>query len=296
MSWMGKIDFRLPPRRVGVVAKPANPDAVALGGSLLAELRRRGVEGVVDAESADALGVTSGLPRASLGREVDVVFVLGGDGTFLSVTRDCPASTPVAGINLGTLGFLTEHAPETTFSLLEAVLEGNVVVEQRDRLIVEVEGSAGVDSHLILNDVVVTKAALARIVTILVEVDGEFLSRYRGDGLVVSTPTGSTAYNLSAGGPIVHPRLPALLITPICSHTLTNRPMAVPLHSRVRVWLEQGDAEVYVTLDGQVGFPYSPGMQVSVLPDAEPLSLIRDPRNSFFSILHHKLKWGERGT
>lgn len=293
---MGTDRFHFPPRRVGVAVKPTSPDAVALGARLLEELARRGVEGVVDADSARVLGVAPGPERAVLGHEVDVVIVLGGDGTFLSVTRGCPASTPVAGINLGTLGFLTEHAPERTFALLDEILSGRIQIEARDRLAVTVSGAAGSRSFLVLNDVVVNKAALARIVTISVRVDGELLSRYRGDGLVVSTPTGSTAYNLSAGGPIVHPGLPALLVTPICSHNLTDRPLAVPLRCRVEVSLEQGDAEVYVTLDGQLGFPFAPGMRVDVLPSEQPLSLIRDAGSSFFAILHHKLKWGERGS
>jgi len=286
--------FRLPPQRVGVVVKATNPDAVALGLKVLAELAARGVAGIVDTESAPSLACEPGPPRALLGREVDVVIVLGGDGTFLSVTRGCPTSVPVAGINLGTLGFLTEHAPEQTFTLLDEILAGRVAVEQRERLRVEVTGGNGERSYLVLNDVVITKAALARIVTIVVEIDGEFLTRYRGDGLILATPTGSTAYNLSAGGPIVHPGLSSLLITPICSHTLTDRPLAVPVSSQVRATLEEGESEVYLTLDGQRGFPFVPGMSVVVSRSDEPLSLIRERSSSFFSILHHKLKWGER--
>ena len=286
--------FRQPPRRVGVVVKASNPDAVALGLRVLAELAGRGVEGVVDAESSPVLGVPPGPPRALLGREVDAVIVLGGDGTFLSVTRGCPTGVPVAGVNLGTLGFLTEHAPARTFALLDEVLSGQIEVELRERLLVEVAGGSGERAYQVLNDVVITKAALARIVTIAVDVDGEFLTRYRGDGLILATPTGSTAYNLSAGGPIVHPGLSSLLITPICSHTLTDRPLAVPLTSRVRACLEAGEAEVYLTLDGQRGFPFSPGMSVTVSRSSEPLSLVRERSSSFFSILHQKLKWGER--
>ena len=282
------------PHRVGVVVKTSNPDAVALGRRLLHELSLRGVAGVVDSESAPALDVAPGPPRALLGREVDVVIVLGGDGTFLSVTRGCPTSVPVAGVNLGTLGFLTEHAPERTFDLLDEVLAGRAEIEQRERLHVEVAGGNGERTYQVLNDVVITKAALARIVSIAVDIDGEFLTRYRGDGLIMATPTGSTAYNLSAGGPIVHPGLSSLLITPICSHTLTDRPLAVPLASRVRAYLEAGEAEVYLTLDGQRGFPFTPGMSVAVSRSDEPLSLIRERSSSFFSILHQKLKWGER--
>jgi len=282
------------PQRVGVAVKVSSPDAVALGRRLLAELNRRGVEGVVEAESAVALGAALGPPRSALGGEVDVVLVLGGDGTFLAVTRGCPTRTPVAGINLGTMGFLTEHAPDRALDLLESVLVGEVEVEQRDRLCVAVESSSRVSGQFALNDVTISKSAPARVLTILVEVEGEFLSRYRADGLILSTPTGSTAYNLSAGGPIVHPALEALLITPICTHDLSNRPLAVPLTLPVTAWVEAGAEDVYVTLDGQIGLPLQPGVKVTVSRADQPLSLIREPSSSFFAILHKKLKWGER--
>jgi NAD+ kinase len=254
----------------------------------------RGVAAFADAESATALGVEAGPYRAELGRHVDAVMVIGGDGTFLSVTRGCPTSTPVAGINMGTLGFLTEHASGRALALVDELLAGSVLVERRDRLHVVVgDGHAPQEFH-VLNDVVINKAALARILVINVEVEGEHLSRYRADGLILATPTGSTAYNLSAGGPIVHPGLSALLITPICPHTLTNRPLAVPLESHVRVWVEIGDEGVYLTLDGQVGLPLTAGLAVRVSKSTQPLSLIRERGASFFSILHQKLKWGER--
>lgn len=290
---MNRASFAAAPRRVGVVVKPGSAEAVELGKRLLDELGRRGVEGVSDQESARVLGVAPVSPRATLGEHADVLIVLGGDGTFLSVTRDCPARTPVAGINLGTLGFLTEHAPDAAFELLDTILAGRATIERRDRLKVRVENGPE-RAFQVLNDVVITKAALARIVTIWIEVEGEFLTRYRADGLILATPTGSTAYNLSAGGPIVHPALGALLITPICSHTLSNRPLAVPLSFSVRVGVEPGEAELYLTLDGQVGLPMHPGMRVLVFPGAEPLSVIREPDASFFSILHRKLKWGDR--
>lgn len=274
--------------------KLSSPEAIAVGKQILRELARRGVEGVADAESASALGVSPGPVRAELGHHVDAVIVLGGDGTFLSVTRGCPTATPVAGVNMGTLGFLTEHRREKALSLVEDLLSGHVSIEQRDRLQVIVGDSGERQEFLVLNDVVINKAALARILTINVEINGEFLSRYNADGLILATPTGSTAYNLSAGGPIVHPGLGAMLITPICSHTLRDRPLVVPLDRRVRVWVDSGDQEVYLTLDGQVGMPLPAEARVEVSAATEPLSLIRDRTASFFSILHQKLKWGER--
>ena len=291
---MGRPKFHLPPARVGLAVKLSSPEAIALGRDILRKLAGHGVEGVVDAESASALGVRPGPVRAELGRHVDAVVVLGGDGTFLSVTRGCPTATPVAGVNLGTLGFLTEHSREKAFSLIDDLLSGDVSIEQRDRLQVVVGDGAESQEFLVLNDVVINKAALARILTINVEVNGEFLSRYNADGLIFATPTGSTAYNLSAGGPIVHPGLGAMLITPICSHTLRDRPLVVPLDRRVRVWVDSGDQEVYLTLDGQHGMHLPINAVVEISAAKEPLSLIRDRTASFFSILHKKLKWGER--
>jgi NAD+ kinase len=291
---MTAVETNLKLSRVGVVVKVTSPPAIELGREVLALFAARGVATIADAESAAALGVEAGPYRAELGRHVEAVVVIGGDGTFLSVTRGCPTSTPVAGINMGTLGFLTEHTSARALALVDELIAGDVLVERRDRLRVVVgEGDASQEFQ-VLNDVVINKAALARILVINVEVEGEHLSRYRADGLILATPTGSTAYNLSAGGPIVHPGLSALLITPICPHTLTNRPLAVPLEHHVRVWVETGDEGVYLTLDGQVGLPLTAGLVVRVCKSPQPLSLIRERGASFFSILHQKLKWGER--
>lgn len=291
---MDKAEIRVPPRRVGVAVKVTSPEAVRLGIEVMTELRRRRVEGVADRESAAALGVPAGPPRAELGGAVDVVLVLGGDGTFLSASRGCPAGTAVAGINLGTLGFLTEHAPSETFQLLDSICSGSVVVEHRARLQAVVSNGRQRWEMLALNDVVVTKSALARILNIRVMVGGEMLTHLRSDGLILATPTGSTAYNLSAGGPIVHPCLDAMLITPICSHGLTHRPVVAPLNLPVKVWVEDDHGGGYLTVDGQLGVPLPSGVQVEIGPSPEPLAVIREPSSSFFSILHHKLKWGER--
>lgn len=288
--------LRLPPKKLGLVVKTSSPQAIALGGQVLANVRQKGVEVVVDAQSAPYLGVPKGPSRASLGREVDAVLVLGGDGTFLSVTRGCPATTPVAGVNLGTLGFLTEHPADRVWELVDDLVAGNVQCEKRDRLLCRVEGEDKPQEFLVLNDVVIAKGTLARILTIDVEVEGEFLSRYRADGLILASPTGSTAYNLSAGGPIVHPELPALIITPICSHTLSNRPLVVPLSFSVAVRVHPGDEDVFLTLDGQYGMPLNARHTVHVLPGGEPLWLVRPAHASFFAILHDKLKWGDWGS
>jgi len=283
-------------RRVGVVLKHSSSDAVELGRQLLVELERLGLEPVLDQESARALGTGNGVERSALASEVDLVVVLGGDGTLLSVARGDLGGTPILGINMGTLGFLTEHPAESLFPMLHAVLDGRASHEKRERLAVSVK-SPGREpiERAVLNDVVVNRSALARIVVVSVHVNAEFVSRYRADGLIVATPTGSTAYNLSAGGPILYPTLGVILVTPICPHTLTNRPIALSLESVVELRLESRSEEVYLTLDGQEGFPLTPRDLVTIRRCDEPMLLITEPRRSYFQILNRKLKWGERG-
>jgi NAD+ kinase len=282
-------------QRVGVVLKHSSADAVELGRQLLGELERLGIQWRIDAESAAALACGGGIERAELASRVDLVVVLGGDGTLLSVARGSLGDTPVLGINMGTLGFLTEHPAESLFEMLHAVLEGRASCERRERLAVEVltPGREPV-VRAVLNDAVVNKSALARIVVLSVHVNEEFVSRYRADGLIVATPTGSTAYNLSAGGPILYPTLDVILVTPICPHTLTNRPIALSLGSVVEIRLESRSEEVYLTLDGQEGFPLTPRDLVRIRRSEEPLLLITEPSRSYFQVLNRKLKWGDR--
>ena len=282
--------------RVGVVLKDSSSEAEDLGRQLLVELERLGLETIVDRESAPVIGAEEGPERDQLPALVDLVIVLGGDGTLLSVTRGDLEGTPVLGINLGTLGFLTEHPAETLFPVLHAALDGSAAVEERERFSVEVH-TPGRDTtrHNVLNDVVINKSALARMILLSIHVDGQFVTRFRADGLIVATPTGSTAYNLSAGGPILYPTLNALVITPICPHTLTNRPIVLPLDAVVDVRLESLSEEVYLTLDGQQGFPLTPRDLVRIRRCPQPVRLITDRERSFFQILHRKLKWGERG-
>jgi len=281
---------------VGVVLKHSSGDAVELGRRLLAELERRGLECRIDAESATTLGSGQGIERTELASRVDLVVVLGDDGTLLSVARGALGGTPVLGINMGTLGFLTAHPAESLFPTLDTVLAGNASFERRERLEVEVlNPDRDTITRAVLNDVVVNKSALARIVVLSVFVNEEFVSRYRADGLIVATPTGSTAYNLSAGGPILYPTLDAILVTPICPHTLTNRPIALPLDSMVEIRLESRSEEVYLTRDGQEGFPITPRDLVRIRRSDEPLHLITEPSRSYFQILNRKLKWGDRG-
>lgn len=283
-------------RRVGVVLNTSSAEATELGDRLIRELEARGLHAVLDRESGSAFGLESDIARASLARHVDLIVVLGGDGTMLSVTRGELGTTPVLGINMGYLGFLTEHTDEELFPMVDTVLNGQATIQRRERLSVTVEMPGGNRlTHFVLNDAVVNKSAVARMVTLSVHVDGELLSRFRADGLIVATPTGSTAYNLSAGGPILYPTLDVIVVTPICPHTLTNRPIVLDLDSVVEVRLESRSEEVYITLDGQEGFPLTTHDVVRIQRCAEPVHLVEQTSRTYFQVLHRKLKWGERG-
>jgi NAD+ kinase len=283
-------------RRVGVVIKTTSTEATELGEKLLDELARLDVDAVVERETAAALKVDGEVDREELPSQVDLVVVLGGDGTLLSVTRGAINGTPILGINMGTLGFLTEHPAESLFPMLHAAIEGRAATVRRERLLVTVE-TPGRDpsTHCVLNDAVINKSALARMLDLSVHVNDALVSRFRADGLIIATPTGSTAYNLSAGGPILYPNLGVIVVTPICPHTLTNRPLVLSLDSKVEMRLEKQSEEVWLTLDGQQGFPLSTEDVVRIERCQDPVLLITDRDRSYFQILHRKLKWGERG-
>ena len=283
-------------RRVGVVLKTTSTEAIELGKKLLDELTRLDLEAVVESESAAALNANGDVDREELPSQVDLVVVLGGDGTLLSVTRGAINGTPILGINMGTLGFLTEHPAESLFPMLHAAIEGRAATVRRERLLVTVE-TPGRDpsTHCVLNDAVINKSALARMLDLSVHVNEALVSRFRADGLIIATPTGSTAYNLSAGGPILYPNLGVIVVTPICPHTLTNRPLVLSLDSKVEMRLEKQSEEVWLTLDGQQGFPLSTEDVVRIERCQDPVFLITDHNRSYFQILHRKLKWGERG-
>jgi NAD+ kinase len=285
-----------PIHRVGVVLKTTSPEAAEVGNQLLAKLESLGLEAVIDRESARVLGREDEVERKDLPGLVELIVVLGGDGTLLSVTHGELCGTPILGINMGTLGFLTEHPAENLLPMLHAVLDGRARTVRRERLKVTVETPGGeAVTHCVLNDAVVNKSALARILVLSVHVNGSFVSRFKADGLIIATPTGSTAYNLSAGGPILYPNLEAVVVTPICPHALTNRPIVLSLHAEVEVRLESHSEEVWLTLDGQQGFPLSNHDLVRIEHCHDPVYLITDPDRTYFQILHRKLKWGERG-
>jgi NAD+ kinase len=225
--------------------------------------------------------------------------VLGGDGTLLAASQLLDERMiPVLGVNFGSLGFLTDVALSELYPALEGLLAGSLAYEDRRLLQASVTrpGQPDAEQHA-LNDVVITKAALSRIIELDVSIDGVFVSAFRADGLIISSPTGSTAYNLAAGGPILHPALPAVLLTPICPHMLSNRPLVVRDESRIEVRLrEADDSLVHITFDGQQGFPLSAKDAVSVTRSTRVLRLVRAPARNYYEVLRTKLKWGEQAA
>lgn len=282
-------------RRVGLVAKSGSAPALRLAGSLERALQKRGRRIVYEADTADALSRRGGVSRDRIGRLCDLVLVLGGDGTLLSVARSAPSRTPLLGINVGLLGFLAGLPQEEVLRRLDEVLAGQFREDRRRRLDVTVGRGPHHGTYRVLNDAVLNREALARIATFSVELDGRPVAELRADGVIVSTPTGSTAYNLSAGGPILHPALPAIVITPICPHTLAQRPLVVPAATRIRLGVmgpQRRDGGVYLTLDGQEGFPIMAGIPVDVQSSASSVTLLRSPESDHFDQLSEKLSWG----
>ena len=283
--------------RVGIVAKPDAAGAAEALGRLLGWLAGRGVPVVLEKETA-GLAPAAPLPTArksDLASQVDLLIVLGGDGSLLSMARAIgDLGVPILGVNLGDLGFLTATTLDEMLPAVEAALAGRMAIDERMLLSARhVRGSTLVGEHTALNDVVVTKSAMSRIINLRVSVEGEYATAYRADGLIVSTPTGSTAYCLSAGGPILFPTMDAFVLVPIASHTLTNRPIVLPATRRIEVTL-MTDQEVMLTIDGQVGVPLRQHDVVEIAKASGRVRLVRFPRTDFFSVLRTKLKWGER--
>jgi NAD+ kinase len=281
--------------RVGLVAKTDAPAAVVV--AMLDWLGAHQVAVVVEKETA-TLAPASTAPvatKAELPSLVDLIVVLGGDGTLLSMARAVgELGVPLLGVNVGGLGFLTATTLDEMVPAVEAALGGRMAVEERMLLRAEaIRRGQVIFDHVALNDVVITKSAMSRIINLAVSVESQYATAYRADGLIISTPTGSTAYSLSAGGPILFPVMDAIVLTPIASHTLTNRPIVLPGTHRVEVTLET-DQEVMLTLDGQVGQPLHAGDVVAVAKAPARIRLLRFPHKDFFGVLRTKLKWGER--
>jgi len=283
------------PKIVGLVVKRQRPEAAALAVTLASYLRERGAKVLVEQEMATLPEVTV-VDKPTMVRTADLIVVLGGDGTLLGVARLAGArELHVLGVNLGGLGFLTEVSTRDAVPALERVFAGDYQVDRRTTLAVRVlrEGNV-VASSQVLNDAVINKSALARIIDLHTSVDGEYLCVYKADGLIVATPTGSTAYSLSAGGPLVGPGVAVILLAPICPHTLTLRPLVVADTSVVTVQLRAPDQEVFLTLDGQEGIPLRDGDVVEIARSPHIVALVRTVARSVLGVLRDKLHWGER--
>jgi NAD+ kinase len=285
-----------PVRTIGIFARPRRADLTDVVRPLLEWLSRRGFRALYDTETAESLrDGNDGLTREDLAAESDLLLVLGGDGTLLAAAREAgPRGIPILPINLGSLGFLTSFTLEELYPALEETIAGHLAASERVMLAASLvrEGQV-VESQLVLNEAVVTKGALARMIEIELSIDDDFVCRYRADGLIVATPTGSTAYSLSAGGPIVHPSVESIIVTPICPHTLTDRPLVFGDCCNVEMRLRGAAESVYLTLDGQKGVLMQSEDRVSLSRAKQRLKLIQPHRKSYYEILRSKLKWGE---
>jgi NAD+ kinase len=283
-------------RSVGVCLKPNQPHLAGMVKDLQAWLVERGIEVVLGPQAATVTG-SSITVRSEVVEKVDLMIVLGGDGTLLAVARAIGSRpVPILGVNLGTLGFLAETSSDELFDALEEVLAGGYLVEARMRLEVEVERDGEcIGQFLALNDAVLARTALSRMVDLDVRADGAAVATYHADGLIVSTPTGSSAYSLSAGGPLMLPGVEAIVITPICPHTLAQRPLVLPQNCNIEVQHhDPRDGDVQLTVDGQVGTELSEGDLVRIRHSDHPTHLLVPPGRSRFDVMRAKLRWGER--
>jgi NAD+ kinase len=283
------------PRIVGLVVKRNRAEAENLARVVAARLRARGVEVLVEPAMADIEGARR-VEKPAMVATADLVIALGGDGTLLSVARLVgPRELRVLGINLGGLGFLTEVSMAEALAAIDRVFAGECRLDHRTTLAVRVRRAGGlIAASQVLNDAVINKSALARIIDLRTSVDGEYLCVYKADGLIVATPTGSTAYSLSAGGPVVHPAVGVTVLSPICPHMLTQRPLVVSETALIEVELHAADQEVVLTLDGQEGIPLADGDVVEIAKSPHTVALVRTGGEGFLSVLRKKLHWGER--
>ena len=284
-------------QNVAIFAKVHDPRCLGIASDLINWLEEKGCTPLAEPQLTRQLGYPTSLSEAEIRNQAELVVVLGGDGTLISVARLFSGrDVPILGVNLGSLGFLTEITVEELYTRLEKVLEGNPRVSERMMLEVTLhrEGQQIEKCH-VLNDMVINKGALARIVDLETKVNRHFLTTYKADGLIISTPTGSTGYSLSAGGPIIHPLMSCIVITPICPHTLTNRPIVVTDESVISITVASSfDEKVYLTLDGQVGFKLMQGDSIEVRKALKTTALVMSKDRDYFEVLRTKLKWGER--
>lgn len=291
--------------KIGILTKPHRSDEIrSILHNLLPWLRERGHSYFLDADGARTVPGEKAWEKSEIADRADLLLVLGGDGTLLSAARtvaerQVPTETespgiPILGVNLGSLGFLTEVQASELFEVLENTLRGNYQTDARMMLKTRVirHGRAVTESH-VLNDVVINQGSKVRLIEFDIYMDALFVTALKGDGVIFSTPTGSTAYNLSAGGPIVYPEMEGIIMTPICPHTLTHRPLVLPGHARIEILIKKGES-VTSTFDGQVDFPLIAGDLVEITKSPAVTHLIVYPERNYFEVLRDKLKWGDR--
>ncbi|HWR58301.1 MAG TPA: NAD(+)/NADH kinase [Thermodesulfovibrionales bacterium] len=284
-------------KKIGIICKTGRQEPLELLTGLLPWLKQKGVDVFVDLEVAQTLNI-KGYSRSEIPGLSEIVIVLGGDGTLLSVARlVCEEGIPILGVNLGGLGFITEVQVAEIYKAMERILSGKCVVEDRLMLSASVQRHGErIADYTVLNDVVINKGALARIIEMETYVDRAYVTTFRADGLIVSSPTGSTAYCLSAGGPILYPTSDCICLTPICPHTLTNRPIVLQDNAVVEISLKSVAEDVILTLDGQVGFSLRQNDVVVVGKSPFKTRLMIPYERDFFQVLRTKLGWGERAS
>ncbi|MCX8031229.1 MAG: NAD(+)/NADH kinase [Thermodesulfovibrionales bacterium] len=282
-------------KRIGIICKKGKEEAIEIVRDFLSYLRKKEVEVFIDSEIAHFLQ-EEGVDKKDISSEVDLIMVFGGDGTILSVARLIGGrNVPILGVNLGGLGFITEINKNEIYEAIDQVLEDKYCIEERIMLQAKVFRNDDIAaSFVVLNDVVINKGTLARIIDLETYVNKTYLTRFKSDGLIISTPTGSTAYSLSAGGPILYPTLNCLIITPICPHTLTHRSIVLPDDFTVEVLLNSDKEDVVLTLDGQVGFTLHKDDKIEVRKSEFKTKILIPPNRDYFQVLRKKLKWGER--
>jgi NAD+ kinase len=284
-------------RSAGIICKPNRDLVSSVAPALLEWLRERKIDVFVDVETRACIDLPApALERTALSERIALLIVLGGDGTLLSAARALGSHRiPILAVNLGGLGFLTSVTLDEMYPVLEQVIAGKHTASERMMLEAEIirQGHRP-ERQRALNDAVATKAALARMLEFDVYVDRSHVGRYRADGIIVATPTGSTAYSLAAGGPIIDPQLDAFVITPICPHMLTNRPLVIPHSATIELDFGPADEPVYITLDGQIGFRLEPKDRVIVTKSASRVTLVHPPHKTYFEVLRSKLRWSER--
>ena len=285
-------------RTVGIISRPRRADIARVVPPLIEWVRAHGAEVVCDFETGECVGSVTAQTqrREDLPWRADLLIVLGGDGTLLSAARlVADRQVPILAVNLGSLGFLTTVPLDDLYPILEEIFLGQHRVSERVLLQAQIVRDGNiVRRQIALNDAVLNKAALARIMDIVLRVNGEYVTTYKGDGLILSTPTGSTAYSLSAGGPFVYPTVEAFVVTPICPHTLTNRPLVIPDTAKIEIDFQAEDDAIFLTLDGQIGIELMRADHIVVRKASEKLRLVLPSKKNYFQVLRNKLKWGER--